>query len=120
VILFLSFSLPAGTFSNTSKAYALENGLGKTPPMGWNSWNKFGCNINEQLILDTAKSMIKSGMKDAGYQYVNIDDCWMSNKRDADGNYVPDPVRFPHGIKWLADQIHEMGLKTAFIPQTEQ
>ncbi|MEV6227736.1 glycoside hydrolase family 27 protein [Saccharopolyspora shandongensis] len=81
------------------------------PPMGWNSWNKFGCDINEQLIIETADAMVASGMKDAGYQYVNIDDCWMAPERGADGRLQPDPVRFPAGIKAVADRVHAKGLK---------
>lgn len=81
------------------------------PPMGWNSWNKFGCDINEQLIRDVADSMVAKGMKDAGYQYVNIDDCWMAPQRDAQGRLQADPVRFPHGIKALADYVHAKGMK---------
>jgi len=86
-------------------------GLAATPPMGWNSWNKFGCNIDEQLIEQTADAMVSSGMRVAGYQYVNIDDCWMAKTRDAAGNLQADPVRFPHGIKAIADYVHGKGLK---------
>ena len=105
------FVLCGSMVTPSSHAYALDDDLAKTPPMGWNSWNRFGCQIDEQLILDTAKAMVESGMKDAGYEYVNIDDCWMDEERDENGNYVADPERFPHGIKWLVDQIHDMGLK---------
>jgi len=85
-------------------------GLASTPQMGWNSWNKFACNIDERLIRETADAMVKSGLKDAGFQYVNIDDCWQG-ERDADGNIQPDPKRFPSGIKALADYVHGKGLK---------
>ncbi|MGD8497025.1 MAG: alpha-galactosidase, partial [Gemmatimonadales bacterium] len=84
---------------------------GQTPPMGWNSWNNFGCRIDEQLILDTADAMVESGMKDAGYVYVNVDDCWMASERDAAGNLQSDPERFPHGIAYIADYVHAKGLK---------
>ena len=84
--------------------------LAPTPPMGWNSWNKFGCNVSEDLIRQMADAMVKSGMKNAGYQYVVIDDCWQI-ARDKDGNIVADPERFPSGIKALADYIHSLGLK---------
>src|SRR5512146_1776749 len=67
--------------------------LAPTPPMGWNSWNKFGCNVSEQLIRETADAIVSTGMKDAGYQYVVIDDCWQVS-RDASGNIVADPQRF--------------------------
>ncbi|HVZ30677.1 MAG TPA: glycoside hydrolase family 27 protein [Asticcacaulis sp.] len=84
--------------------------LAMTPPMGWNSWNKLGCNINEAAIRRQADAMVSSGMKDAGYRYIIIDDCWQGS-RDADGNIQPDPTRFPSGIKALADYIHDRGLK---------
>jgi len=92
---------------------ALDNGLAKTPPMGWNSWNKFGCNVSEKLIRGMADAMVSSGMKDAGYQYIVIDDCWQV-RRDANGNIVPDPERFPSGMKALADYVHSKGLKFGF------
>lgn len=78
--------------------------------MGWNSWNKFGCDVSEQMIREMADAMVSSGMRDAGYQYVNIDDCWQVS-RDSGGNIVADPARFPNGIKALADYVHSKGLK---------
>jgi len=84
--------------------------LAQTPPMGWNSWNKFACNVSEKLIKEMADAIVASGMKDAGYEYVVIDDCWQVS-RDADGNIVPDKERFPSGIKALADYVHSKGLK---------
>lgn len=81
------------------------------PPMGWNTWNTFAKNIQEELILDSAKALVSSGLKDAGYEYVVIDDCWALKERGADGRLTPDPQKFPHGMKYLADRIHEMGLK---------
>jgi len=78
--------------------------------MGWNSWNKFACEVSEQLIREIADAMVSSGLKEAGYQYVNIDDCWQVC-RDAQGNIVADPTRFPSGIKALADYVHGKGLK---------
>jgi len=93
-----------------ASARALDNGLAKTPPMGWNSWNKFACNVSEQLIRETADAMASSGMKDAGYQYVVIDDCWQVN-RNPDGTIVADPQRFSSGIKALADYVHSKGLR---------
>ncbi|MGA9118433.1 MAG: glycoside hydrolase family 27 protein [Bacteroidota bacterium] len=87
-----------------------REGLALTPPMGWNSWNKFGCDLNESLIRQTADAMAASGMRDAGYQYVVIDDCWQV-ERDSMGFIVADPVRFPSGIKALADYVHSKGLK---------
>jgi alpha-galactosidase len=87
-----------------------HNGLAMTPPMGWNSWNRFACDINEDLIRKTADAIVSSGMKDAGYEYVVIDDCW-HGPRDANGFITADPVKFPSGIKALADYIHSKGLK---------
>jgi len=84
--------------------------IAATPPMGWNSWNKFGCNVSEKLIKEVADAMYQSGMRDAGYQYVVIDDCWQVG-RDEDGNILVDPERFPSGMKALADYIHARGLK---------
>jgi alpha-galactosidase len=97
-------------FSPAMTLLAQDAALAPTPPMGWNSWNKFGCNVSEDLIRQTADAMVKSGMKDAGYQYVVIDDCWQV-ARDKDGNIVADPQRFPSGIKALADYVHSLGLK---------
>ena len=84
--------------------------LALTPPMGWNSWNKFACNVSEDMIKSMADAVVKSGMKDAGYVYVNIDDCWQVS-RDANANIVADPQRFPHGMKAVGDYIHSLGLK---------
>src|SRR5579884_3175324 len=95
-------------FSSTSQA--AENGLALAPPMGWNSWNKFHCNVTEDLIKSAADAMVSSGMKEAGYQYIVIDDCWQVS-RDKDGNIVADAQRFPDGIKAVADYVHSKGLK---------
>jgi alpha-galactosidase len=85
--------------------------LALTPPMGWNSWNKFACDgINERVIRETADAMVSSGMKDAGYEYIVIDDCWQTG-RDSSGNIIVDAKKFPSGIKALADYIHSKGLK---------
>src|ERR1700750_2211952 len=83
-------------------AWALDDGQALTPPMGFNDWNAFGCNVSEQLIKDTANAMHTNGMQAAGYRYVNIDDCWLEKTRSADGHLVPDPVKFPDGIKGTA------------------
>ena len=84
--------------------------LAPTPPMGWNSWNYFNCNINEDKIKRMADAMASNGMKEAGYQYIVIDDCWQTS-RDKAGYVIADPVKFPSGIKALADYIHAKGLK---------
>ena len=86
------------------------NGLALTPPMGWNSWNHFACNVSASLIERQADAMVASGMKAAGYRYVIIDDCWQVG-RDANGNILADPQRFPQGIKAVADYVHAKGLK---------
>ena len=86
------------------------NGIALTPPMGWNSWNHFGCNVSDSLIRGTADAMVSSGMRSAGYQYVVIDDCWQVS-RDSKGIIVADSVRFPQGIKALADYVHSRGLR---------
>ncbi len=85
--------------------------LALTPPMGWNSWNHFECDdVNEKVIMDMADAMVSSGMKDAGYEYINIDDCWQVG-RDAKGKIIVDSIKFPNGIKHLSDYIHSKGLK---------
>jgi alpha-galactosidase len=104
-IVLIPFSLVTAQHKKTPS----EN-LALTPPMGWNSWNKFGCNVSGDMIRSMADALVKSGMKDAGYQYVNIDDCWQVS-RDANGNIVADPRRFPQGMKALGDYIHSLGLK---------
>jgi alpha-galactosidase len=98
------------TCMQAGEVRALDNGLAKTPPMGWNSWNKFGCNVSEELIKQIADAMVSNGMKDAGYQYIVIDDCWQVD-RDSQGNIIPDGKRFPSGIRALADYVHAKGLK---------
>ncbi|EPS45471.1 hypothetical protein H072_526 [Dactylellina haptotyla CBS 200.50] len=90
----------------------LDNGLAQKPQMGWNSWNTFACNINETTILSAAHAIKNSGLINFGYEYVVIDDCWsVKSGRDSKGNLVADPSKFPHGMKWLADQVHALGLK---------
>ena len=95
-------------FSNLS-AQKFDD-LAQTPPMGWNSWNKFHCDVSEKLIMEIADEMVSSGMKAAGYEYVIIDDCWQVG-RDENGEIMVDEERFPNGMKYLADYIHSKGLK---------
>lgn len=99
-----------GQGNNYVQNYEKFEGLALTPPMGWNSWNKFACNIDEKLVKEIADAMVSSGMKAAGYTYVNIDDCWHGD-RDSLGFIHPDPTRFPSGMKSLADYVHSKGLK---------
>lgn len=95
-----------------ASAMALDNGMALTPPMGWNSWNTFGGSINETLIRGVIDAMVTTGMKDAGYTYVNLDDNWFPNPaRDASGNLIADPTRFKSGMKSLSDYAHSKGLK---------
>lgn len=112
--LFVMAALLATTFALPVSAQDAVpgplDGLAPTPPMGWNSWNRFGCDVSETLIRETADAMVSSGMRDAGYEYVVIDDCWQVD-RDANGEIVVDPERFPSGMKALADYVHSKGLK---------
>jgi alpha-galactosidase len=92
---------------------SLADGQALTPPMGFNNWNSTNCRaeFNESMVEGIADIFVNKGLKAAGYQYVNLDDCWALPSRDADGKLVPDPVRFPHGIKAVADYVHSKGLK---------
>jgi alpha-galactosidase len=103
IVLLFAFTLSA------VKAQKFE-GLAETPPMGWNSWNKFACDIDENLIRSIADAMVETGLRDAGYIYLNLDDCW-HGERDSLGFIHPDPVKFPSGMKALADYVHSKGLK---------
>ena len=100
IAVFIFLSVTAQKFDN----------IARTPPMGWNSWNKFACNVSETLIMGMADAMVSSGMKDAGYEYVVIDDCCQVS-RDENGEIVVDKERFPNGMKHVADYVHSKGLK---------
>jgi alpha-galactosidase len=89
----------------------LSDGLSPTPPMGWNSWNRFGPFISERLVLETADALIASGMREAGYRYVVIDDAWHESVRNDDGDLTENRWAFPHGMRWLGEQIHARGLR---------
>ncbi|MBK8658474.1 MAG: putative Ig domain-containing protein [Bacteroidetes bacterium] len=82
-----------------------------TPAMGWNSWNVFTNTLDEKLVMEIADAMVSSGMRDVGYQYINMDDYWHDSTRATDGSPVANPKKFPHGIKWLSDYVHARGLK---------
>jgi alpha-galactosidase len=101
------------TLTTARPAAALDNGLALSPQMGFNNWNATHCgaDFNEDMVKGIADLFVSSGLKDAGYQYVNLDDCWAAKDRDANGDYVPNATRFPHGIKALADYVHSKGLK---------
>ncbi|KAI9087841.1 hypothetical protein K1719_030171 [Acacia pycnantha] len=114
LILLLSAVIVSASSANSSDQYRrflLDNGLGRTPPMGWNSWNHFHCNINEDLIKQTADAMVSTGLASLGYEYINLDDCWAEATRDYLGNLVPKRSTFPSGIKSVADYVHAKGLK---------
>jgi alpha-galactosidase len=110
VALVFFFPLITGPRLHSAEPGNTSTVLAQTPPMGWNSWNKFGCNVSEQMMREMADAMVASGMRDAGYRYVNIDDCWQV-KRDENGRILADPTRFPQGIKALAEYVHRQGLK---------
>ncbi|KAH7242268.1 glycoside hydrolase superfamily, partial [Fusarium tricinctum] len=113
------FSQSLGVVALTTLAAAHPSGktistreVGQRPALGWNGWNQGQCDAaSEKVALATAKRFIDLGLKDAGYLYVNIDDCWSTKQRDSKGNLVPDPKKWPRGIKPVADEIHAMGLK---------
>jgi alpha-galactosidase len=109
--LLLSLVVPLMSMGAAPPAAALGNGLAVTPQMGFNDWNAYGCNVSESLIKSTAQAMHTNGMQAAGYTYVNIDDCWLTHSRDSSGRLVPDPSKFPDGIKGTADYVHSLGLK---------
>jgi alpha-galactosidase len=110
LLLVFLFAGAASAQTDAPQPSRFADQLALTPPMGFNTWNKFGCNVSDELVRGMADAMVKSGMKDAGYQYIVIDDCWQVS-RDENGNIVADPQRFPHGIKALADYVHSLGLK---------
>jgi alpha-galactosidase len=101
ILLLLTLSVSSQKFDN----------LAKTPQMGWNSWNTFATNINEQLVKEIADAFINLGLKDAGYEYILLDDGWMDMQRDKRGDLVPHPIKFPNGIKTVSDYVHSKGLK---------
>ena len=101
----------AKTKIHYTKDEMYNNGAALTPPMGWSSWNLFRHKIDENVILGIAKAMKESGLADAGYVYVNLDDCWQSSMRDENGRMQGDLTTFPHGIKWLVEQVNDLGLK---------
>jgi len=109
--------LPKVTATNKQGTASLElrivvgDTLALTPPMGWNSWNVFTSTVDEKMLIEMADAMVSTGMRDVGYQYINIDDYWHAASRDSFGRPVADPVKFPHGIKYVADYIHAKGLR---------
>jgi len=106
-IIIAFFSILLFAFSGYSQKF---NGLAPTPPMGWNNWSS-GVEMNEQSFIQIVDALISSGMKDAGYEYVNLDNGWQIDRNKKTGEIIPDTVRFPHGMKYLADYCHAKGLK---------
>ncbi len=100
----------AGTATEIVKI-VIGDTLALTPPMGWNSWNVFTNTLDEKLVMEITDAMVSSGMRDMGYQYINMDDYWHAASRDDKGRPVADSAKFPHGIKWLSDYVHSKGLK---------
>jgi alpha-galactosidase len=111
----IAAGLPAASMTvlatSAAPAYALDNGLALTPPMGFNDWNAYHCGVSASLIEQTAKAMHTDGMQAAGYKYVNVDDCWLASTRAANGQLQANPTTFPQGIKPVADYVHSLGLK---------
>jgi alpha-galactosidase len=110
VLVALVVMIAAAVVWVATPARALNNGVARTPPMGWNTWNTFGCNINETLIRQMADAIVANGMRDLGYRYVVVDDCWFNPNRDSAGNLQGDPTRFPSGMRALGDYLHARGL----------
>jgi hypothetical protein len=120
-ILSIAFAalLATSSFAQKSETLLERNQLAKTPPMGWMTWNLFKGDISEQLIKETADAMVEHGFRDAGYEYIFIDDLWQGG-RDRHNNIIPDPKKFPNGIKALADYVHSKGLKLGIYSDAAQ
>ncbi|KAH7361077.1 melibiase [Rhexocercosporidium sp. MPI-PUGE-AT-0058] len=103
------FRIVASLAALTGQVIAVNNGLARTPQMGWNNWNALGCDVSESLLLDTSKTLIHSGLRDVGYSYVVLDDCWSVGRDEKDFLKV-DMQKFPSGMKSVADEIHRQGL----------
>lgn len=111
--------MATSAFAQQPMATTERGKLAPTPPMGWMTWNMFKGDISEQLIKETADAMVESGLRDAGYKYVFIDDLWQGG-RDNRNNIIPDPKKFPNGIKALADYVHSKGLKLGIYSDAAQ
>lgn len=103
-------SIVAGSLlASQASAVLMHNAVAVTPQMGWDNWNAFGCDVSEDLLLGTATRMVELGLRDVGYYYIVLDDCW-SNGRYPNGTLMPDFTKFPNGMAHVADQIHALGL----------
>jgi alpha-galactosidase len=111
VVLIGIFFLCYGQGNTHKQTAGKFEGLAMTPPMGWNSWNTFATNIDEKMVKETADILVSSGMAAAGYNYIVLDDGWMTKERDASGDLVPDPIKFPGGMEHLIEYVHAKGLK---------
>ncbi len=111
LFIYLAPSSQAFASSPTSGSAAGSTRLAATPPMGFNTWNAFGCHINESTVRQIADKMVATGLRDAGYKYINVDDCWGAPNRNSSGKLVANHARFPHGIKALANYVHARGFK---------
>jgi alpha-galactosidase len=108
------FGLGIALLLGGATALVSPHNVGRLPAMGWNSWNEYGCNINENVFITTAQRLVSTGLKDLGYVYVNVDDCWSDKNKKRDPitqQIIPDTSKFPSGISGLAAKIHSMGLK---------
>ncbi|KAL8743685.1 MAG: hypothetical protein Q9190_003989 [Brigantiaea leucoxantha] len=103
----LTALLPSLSSAAGSKSY---NGLAQTPQMGWNDWNAFGCDVDQELLLDTAQLLVDYGLRNLGYNYVVLDDCWANMERSDNGSLVANATKFPDGMRYVSDQLHSMGL----------
>ena len=99
------------TWAALSGAGALDNGLGATPALGWSSWNFFTYDINETIALQIGAALVSTGLRDAGFKYVNIDAGSLQRTRGPGGKIAPDPSKFPRGFRYLSDRLHDMGLR---------
>lgn len=111
VLMIVIIVTAAVGISAPEPVYALDNGLARTPPMGWNPWQRFQCKIDEKLIKQQVDALVKQGLAGVGYKYVIVDDCWMMGNRDPEGRMIADYIRFPNGMKVIGDYIHGKGLK---------
>ena len=105
------------------EAIVSPDGVGRLPAMGWNSWNQYACNINESIFLTVGKQLVSLGLRDRGYQYVNIDDCWSDKQKRRDPathEIIPDSTKFPKGINHTAELIHGLGLKLGIYSDAGQ
>lgn len=98
-------------FAFCSCVYSIDNGVGHTPPMGWNGWNYLRCNISEDIVKRTADLLVETGLANKGYKYVNLDDCWQTTRDHTTNKIIPDPLRFKSGMRYLSNYIHSKGLK---------